>query len=97
MNENNNIKLDAQSWGELTFKDKVAYIVTISAFVMGAALAIAGLFIEPIGEIHPTVITMTGLFLSFSGALLGISHHFNNELEKFKSETIKILNETTKR
>ena len=96
MNENN-IKLDAQSWGELTFKDKVAYIVTISAFVIGAALAIAGLFIEPIGEIHPTVITMTGLFLSFSGALLGISHHFNNELEKFKSETIKILNETTKR
>lgn len=96
MNENN-IKLDAQTWGELTFKDKVAYIVTISAFVIGAALAIAGLFIEPIGEIHPTVITMTGLFLSFSGALLGISHHFNNELEKFKSETIKILNETTKR
>lgn len=95
MNENN-IKLDAQSWGELTFKDKVAYIVTISAFVIGAALAIAGLFIEPIGEIHPTVITMTGLFLSFSGALLGISHHFNNELEKFKSETIKILNETAK-
>ena len=96
MNENN-IKLDAQSWGELTFKDKVAYIVTISAFVIGAALAIAGLFIEPIGEIHPTVITMTGLFLSFSGALLVISHPFNNELEKFKSETIKILNETTKR
>lgn len=95
--DNNNIKLDAQSWSELTFKDKVAYIVTISAFVIGAALAIAGLFIEPIGEIHPTVITMTGLFLSFSGALLGISHHFNNELEKFKSETIKILNETNKR
>lgn len=87
----------AMTWAELTFKDKVAYIVTISAFVVGAALAIAGLFIEPIGEIHPTVITMTGLFLSFSGALLGISHHFNNELEKFKSETIKILNENTKR
>ena len=87
----------AMTWAELTFKDKVAYIVTISAFVVGAALAIAGLFIEPIGEIHPTVITMTGLFLSFSGALLGISHHFNNELEKFKSETIKILNETTKK
>lgn len=87
----------AMTWAELTFKDKVAYVVTCAAFIVGAALAIAGLFIEPIGEIHPTVITMTGLFLSFSGALLGISHHFNNELEKFKSETIKILNETTKR
>lgn len=92
-----NINNTAMTWAELTFKDKVAYIVTCAAFIVGAALAIAGLFIEPIGEIHPTVITMTGLFLSFSGALLGISHHFNNELEKFKSETIKILNETNKR
>lgn len=89
--------VDIKNWSDLCFKDKVAYIVTCAAFIVGTALAIAGLFIEPIGEIHPTVITMTGLFLSFSGALLGISHHFNNELEKFKSETIKILNETTKR
>ena len=91
--ENNNIKIEPQNWRELSYRDKVAYTVTISAFVIGAALAIAGLVIEPTGEIHPTVITVTGLFLSFSGALLGISHHFNNELEKFKSETIKILNE----
>ena len=89
----NNIK----NWSDLCFKDKMAYIMTCAAFIVGTALAIAGLVIEPKGEIHPTVITVTGLFLSFSGALLGISHHFNNELEKFKSETIKILNETNKR
>lgn len=92
MNENN-----IKNWSDLCFKDKMAYIMTCAAFIVGTALAIAGLVIEPTGEIHPTVITVTGLFLSFSGALLGISHHFNNELEKFKSETIKILNETNKR
>lgn len=91
--ENNNIKLDAQSWSELSYRDKVAYSVTCAAFIVGTALAIAGLVIEPTGEIHPSVITLVGLFLSFAGALLGISHHFENELGKFKASVEQKLNE----
>lgn len=96
MNENN-IKIDAQSWSELSYRDKVAYSVTIGAFIIGVALSITGMILPPLGEVHPTVITLVGLFLSFSGALLGINHHFQTELGKFKSEAIKILNETNKR
>ena len=91
--DNNNIKLDAQSWSELSYRDKVAYSVTCAAFIVGTALAIAGLVIEPTGEIHPSVITLVGLFLSFAGALLGISHHFDNELGKFKASVEQKLNE----
>ena len=91
--DNNNIKLDAQSWSELSYRDKVAYSVTCAAFIVGTALAIAGLVIEPTGEIHPSVITLVGLFLSFAGALLGISHHFENELGKFKASVEQKLNE----
>ena len=91
--ENNNIKLDAQSWSELSYRDKVAYSVTIGAFVAGVALSITGLIIPPTGEIHPSVITLVGLFLSFAGALLGISHHFENELGKFKATVEQKLNE----
>ena len=93
MNENNNIKLDAQSWSELSYRDKVAYSVTIGAFVAGVALSVTGLIIPPTGEIHPSVITLVGLFLSFAGALLGISHHFENELGKFKATVEQKLNE----
>ena len=92
MNENN-IKIDAQSWGELSYRDKVAYSVTIGAFVIGVALSITGLIIPPTGEIHPSVITLVGLFLSYAGALLGISHHFENELGKFKATVEQKLNE----
>lgn len=81
-----------QNWSQLTFRDKVAYIVTCAAFTIGAALAVAGLIIPPMGEVHPSVITLVGLFLSFCGALLGISHHFENELEKFKNETLSSIN-----
>lgn len=91
--ENNNIKIDAQNWGELSYRDKVAYSVTIGAFIIGVALSITGMILPPLGEVHSTVITLVGLFLSFSGALLGISHHFQNELGKFKASVEEKLNE----
>ena len=91
--ENNNIKIDAKNWSELSYRDKVAYTVTIGAFVIGVALSITGMILPPLGEVHPTVITLVGLFLSFAGALLGISHHFENELGKFKASVEKKLSE----
>ena len=90
--ENNNIKIDAKNWSELSYRDKVAYTVTIGAFVIGVALSITGMILPPVGEVHPTVITLVGLFLSFAGALLGISHHFENELGKFKATVEERLN-----
>lgn len=91
--ENNNIKIDAKNWGELSYRDKVAYTVTIGAFIIGVALSITGMVLPPVGEVHPTVITLVGLFLSFAGALLGISHHFENELGKFKASVEQKLSE----
>lgn len=91
--ENNNIKIDAKNWSELSYRDKVAYTVTIGAFIIGVALSITGLIIPPTGEIHTSVITLVGLFLSFAGALLGISHHFENELGKFKASVEQKLSE----
>ena len=91
--ENNNINIDAKNWSELSYRDKVAYTVTIGAFVIGVALSITGMILPPVGEVHPTVITLVGLFLSFAGALLGISHHFENELGKFKASVEQKLNE----
>ena len=92
MNENN-IKIEVRNWSELSYRDKVAYSVTIGAFVIGVALSITGMVLPPVGEVHPTVITLVGLFLSFAGALLGISHHFENELGKFKATVEQKLNE----
>ena len=91
--ENNNIKLDAQSWSELSYRDKVAYSVTIGAFVAGVALSVTGMVLPPVGEVHPTVITLIGLFLSFAGEFLGISNHYEKELGKFKATVEQKLKE----
>lgn len=92
MNENS-IKIEVRNWSELSYRDKVAYTLTIGAFVTGIALSVTGMVLPPVGEVHPTVITLIGLFLSFAGALLGISHHFQNELGKFKASVEQKLNE----
>ena len=92
MNENN-IKIEVRNWGELSYRDKVAYSLTIGAFVIGVALSIIGMVLPPLGEVHPSVITLIGLFLSFAGALLGISHHFESELGKFKASVEQKLSE----
>lgn len=92
MNENN-IKIEVRNWSELSYRDKVAYSLTIGAFMIGIALSVTGMILPPLGEVHSTVITLVGLFLSFSAALLGISHHFQTELGKFKSSIEQKLNE----
>lgn len=53
--------------------------------VVGIALLWTGLFIPPMGEIHPTVLTALGEVFTFSGALIGIDY-------SYKIKSIKYLN-----
>lgn len=73
----------------LELRDQISYLMCILAFVFGMILSIAGLIIEPKGEIHPSVITTVGMFLAFTGSVLGIGLHYSMELDKFKSEIKK--------
>ena len=75
-----------KSYKQLSFKDKLSYILCICAFIVGVMLTLLGMFISPIGEIHSSVLTSLGIFLSFSGAIIGINSHYNTELENFKNE-----------
>lgn len=78
-----------KNWKELSFKDKLSYILCIASFVVGVILTILGMFISPIGEIHSSVLTSLGVFLTFSGSIIGISQHYGAQLEGFKSEVRK--------
>lgn len=75
-----------QKWKDLSYKDKLSYILCVSAFVLSAVLLIIGILISPAGEIHASVITSTGMLLAFVGSVLGISQHYNTQLNKLKYE-----------
>lgn len=73
-------------WNELHFKDKLSYVLCILSFIIGVILTIAGFIVKPLGEVDDSILTSLGLFLSFSGSIIGITQHYSQQLENFKNE-----------
>ena len=73
-------------WKQLSFKDKLSYILCIFSFIIGVLLTITGFIVSPIGEVDASVLTSLGLFLSFSGSIIGITQHYSQQLDNFKIE-----------
>ena len=77
------------NWKNLDFKSKLSYILCIASFIIGVLLTIAGFMVTPLGEVHASILTSLGVFLTFSGSIIGIAQHYGAQLEVFKSEVRK--------
>lgn len=75
-----------QEFDKLTFKEVIIYILAVITMIAGLTLLFIGLYIPPEGEIHGSVLTAFGSVCIFVASLLGISLHYANELDKFKSD-----------
>ncbi len=84
-----------QEFDKLTFKEVIIYILAIVVMIAGLSLLFIGLFIQPEGEIHSSVLTAFGTVCIFVASLLGISIHYANELDKFKANVQERLDEIT--
>lgn len=85
-----------QEFDKLSFKEVIIYVLAVVAMIAGLTMLFIGLFIPPEGEIHSSVITTFGILCTFVAALLGISIHYANELNKFKANVQERLNEIAK-
>ena len=81
---------------DLHIKDKIAYSLSVASFLCGAVLVFCGMYLDPVGEIHSSVLSSLGIFLSFSGALVGLNLHYSTELSNFKGEIQKVINNKSK-
>lgn len=83
--------------GSEDIKQRISYWLAVAAFIVGCGLMIAGFIVSPVGEIAGSVIGGVGLLLSFTGAILGISFHYNLEDEKFKASVETRIDELLKK
>ena len=67
-------------------------MLAVVSMLAGLSLLFTGLFIPPEGEIHGSVLTAFGSICIFVASLLGISLHYENQLDKFKSTVQEQLN-----
>lgn len=76
---------------DLHIKDKIAYLLSVASFMCGAVLVFCGMYLDPVGIIDSSVLSSLGIFLSFSGALIGLNLHYSTELHTFKSEVKRTI------
>jgi hypothetical protein len=50
--------------------------------IAGLVLLFCGMYIDPQGEIHETVLVAYGEVLTFSGSLMGIDYHYKQKHNK---------------
>lgn len=81
---------------DLPIKDRVSYVLCIASFLCGTILTFCGMFLAPIGVIDSSVLTSLGIFLSFSGTLIGINVHYSTELHHFKSDVQRTIGDKHK-
>lgn len=67
------------------------YCLAVVTMLAGLTMLFISLFIAPKGEIHHSVLTAFGTICIFVASLLGISIHYANELSKFKSQALSIV------
>ncbi len=82
-----------EEFDRLTFKEVIVYLLAVVTMISGLTLLFTGLFIPPEGEIHGSVLTAFGSVCVFVASLLGISLHYANELDKFKTDVRQRLDE----
>ena len=66
-------------------KEWVQFVSSLFVLLAGIVLVFIGLFMQPVGVIHYTVLSAFGLFLTFVGAVwqLDVKYTFKmNEIEK---------------
>lgn len=73
-----------ENWKNLSFKSRLSYILCIASFILGALFSTAGFIVSPLGEISGSVLGLVGIYLSFSGAIIGIGQFVSNQLEQVK-------------
>ena len=67
-------------------KMKTEMLAAVSLAAVGSFLLIAGLFIPPMGVIHPSVLVAFGEVAVFAASLFGIDLRYKLEFNKFKSD-----------
>lgn len=71
---------------QITLKEKltIQLCLGIVLAIMGICLIWTGLFLAPVGEIHPSVLTAVGEAFTFSGALIGVDYSY--KFKRYKIE-----------
>lgn len=66
------------------FKEWAIFGSGLVVLIAGIVLSFIGIYMPPVGEIHASVLTLIGEFLTFAGSALGIGSYTTIQIQKIK-------------
>ena len=63
-------------------KHTIQLIMSVLLVLFGCIMITVGFFIDPKGEIHPSVLTAFGEILTFAGAVIGVDYNYKYKRER---------------
>lgn len=69
------ITYSPKKWGELSFKDKLAYSAAVFSLMMSWIVVILGVLTPPPGEVHTSVLSVLGITMMFVASIFGIAFY----------------------
>jgi membrane associated rhomboid family serine protease len=73
--------------------DKKRFWLGAVMMIAGIAMLFIALFIEPMGEIHGTVLGAFGEIATIAGAILGLDSYVNMKMKRFIADEERKKNE----
>ena len=67
-------------------KLKWMIVSAVTLVFIGVLMILIGMFIPPIGEIHPSVLTALGELFTFSGSLWGLNTHYRIKTNQIEAD-----------
>lgn len=72
-----------------TKKETIQFIASLLVLLAGVVLVFISLFLQPVGVIHYTVITVFGMFLTFVGAVWQIDVKYDFKARELEQKLIQ--------
>ena len=66
----------------VTSRDKIQFIIAGGLMLVGVVLLFVGMFVDPTGVIHQSVLVAFGEIATLAAAVLGIDAVYTNALQK---------------
>lgn len=79
--------------GIVTPRDKVQFIIAGGLMMLGCIVLLIGLFIEPSGQIHSSVLIAFGEVGTLAASVLGIDAVYTNKLQRIVSGMKEMSND----
>ena len=67
-------------------KENIQFIASLVTLIAGITLLFVGLFLQPVGIIHYSVLTAVGMLLSFVGAVWNIDLKYDFKTQELRKE-----------